>query len=626
MAKCVDLEEYVENNKILYIKAHGNTIFPDTIMEREKFLQQNKEMVVNLNDKSVLFPSRLAEPTYFGTIENYVKLNYQELEDIICLRDKKIAFQKEVEKIKEQLKKDDISLPMSIHSGSINNMELDFFFDTAGTNELPVFLYRSGINNYKGKDNFLMENYVSFTSEEWTEFKSEWVRTENQLKIVFDEIIWKYCFATELPMTQDQTDSDDEDPVLAVLKRNNKDSVLKKITEKFRQDDKDDLEYLWAERENDSKFPEGPPAPNRILGNWFYEQNLKKIRNNSDVQVSELLSTTFADILNIENLFPTETLIVLLACRTNYSENPFIKELQEQEHTRTDPKRILHSVLGDDLCNYQNCGPGPSDILPQVSCRQRGCYECNQEVGKCKSCRDYEVITIICSTSLSICLTLNEILSQLPSYFKHFNELSYIPTNIVNNCYIPKQTLTAILARPWENVIPPILPSTAQTLTITEFKNALEDSDSLVKLQRLKEKFIQYINNVVNAFKFMQQNDLLYCWDNTMKPVLEVYIREKIKSLDQEDTYHKESWRKRTRKDAELFEEDSYSDYLTRVCPSWRARDYCNFECEEHTIGYIVFCSKKLDDILNKFYNTTNDYLDELENFLGNVGDCFPPI
>ena len=127
MENCVDLKKYVENDRILYIKAHGNTIFPDTTIDRENFFQQNKEMIVNLDSKSVLFLSRLAEPTYFGTIENYVKLNYQELEDIICLRDKKIAFQKEVEKIKEQLKKDDISLPMSIHSGSMNNMELDFF-------------------------------------------------------------------------------------------------------------------------------------------------------------------------------------------------------------------------------------------------------------------------------------------------------------------------------------------------------------------------------------------------------------------------------------------------------------------------------------------------------------------
>ena len=68
-------------------------------------------------------------------------------------------------------------------------------------------------------------------------------------------------------------------------------------------------------------------------------------------------------------------------------------------------------------------------------------------------------------------------------------------------------------------------------------------------------------------------------------------------------------------KDAELFEEDSYSDYLTHVCPSWRLRDYCNFECEQNTIGYIVFCSKKLDGIFNKFYNTKNDYRDDLENF-----------
>lgn len=622
MAKCVDLEEYVTNNKILYIKAHGNTIFPDTIMEREKFLQQNKEMVVKLNDKSVLFPSRLAEPTYFGTIENYVKLNYQELEDIICLRDKKIAFQEEVEKIKAQLKKDDISLPLSIHSGSINNMELDFFFDTAGgsTGEMPVLLYRSGINNYQDKDNFLMENHVSFTPQQWTTFKNKWISTENELKTVFDEIIWKYCLATELPRTQEQTDSDDEDPVLAFLKRNNKDSVLDKIRQ-------DDHTALLAEPENGGKFPKGPPAPNRILGNWFYEQNLKKIRNNGKVQVSELLSTTFADILNIDKLFPPETLIVLLACRTNYSENPFIEELKDQEHARTDPKRILDSVLGEDLCNHQNCGPGPSDMLPQVSCRQRGCYECDQNVGKCKSCRDYDVITIICSTSLSICLTLNEILSQLPYYFNQFKGHLDIPTNIVNNCYIPNQTLMAIFSITWENIIPPILPSEAQTLTITEFKNALEAAESFVKLQSLKEKFIQYIYNVVNAFKFMQQKDLLYCWDNTMKPVLEVYIREKIKSVEQEDTYHKESLMKRTRKDAGLFEEDSYSDYLTRVCPSWRARDYCNFECEEHTIGYIVFCSKKLDDILNKFYNTTtNDYLDDLENFLGKVVYCFPPI
>lgn len=622
MENCVDLKKYVENDRILYLKAHGNTIFPDTIIDREEFFQQNKEMIVNLDSKSILFLSRLAEPTYFGTIENYVKLNYQDLEDIICLRDKKISFQKEVEKIK-----DDISLPMSIHSGSMNNMELDFFFDTAGgsNKELPVFLYRSGINNYKGKDNFLMENCVSFTYDKWTSFKNEWILTENQLKMVFDDIIWKYCFATELPMTQDQIDSDDEDPVLSFLNLNNKDSVLEEIREKFRQEDPDDLEALWEELENGSKFPEGPPDYNRILGDWFYKQNLEKIRNDGYVQVSKLLSTTFADILNIENLFHPETLIILLACRTNYSKNPVIKELQEQEHTRTDPKRILDSVLGEDLCNYQNCGPGPSDILPKVSCRQRGCYECNQEAGKCESCRDYEVITVICSTSLSICLTLDEILSQVPYYFKDFNEVPYIPTNVLNNCYIPKQTLTAILSIPWENVIPPILPSTAQTLTITAFKNALEDSDSLVKLQRLKEKFIQYINNVVNAFKFMQQNDLLYCWDNTMKPVLEVYIREKINSISQY-TYGKESWMKRTRKDAELFEEDSYSDYLTHVCPSWRLRDYCNFECEEHTIGYIVFCSKKLDDILNKFYNTKNDYRDDLENFLGNVVDYFPPI
>ena len=40
--------------------------------------------------------------------------------------------------------------------------------------------------------------------------------------MVFDDIIWKYCFATELPMTQDQIDSDDEDPVLAFLNLNNK--------------------------------------------------------------------------------------------------------------------------------------------------------------------------------------------------------------------------------------------------------------------------------------------------------------------------------------------------------------------------------------------------------------------
>jgi len=62
-------------------------------------------MIVNLDSKSILFLSRLVEPTYFGTIENYVKLNYQDLEDIICLRDKKISFQKEVEKNKRTIKK-----------------------------------------------------------------------------------------------------------------------------------------------------------------------------------------------------------------------------------------------------------------------------------------------------------------------------------------------------------------------------------------------------------------------------------------------------------------------------------------------------------------------------------------
>ena len=628
-------QKYIEE-KSVYIKAHGNTILPD-VTPVEEFYKKFDEQSIELGNRIVLLTSKLAEPTYFGTIEQYVKLNAEKLLTVSCSSRDNIQFTKDLE---EEMG-DPGTLQISFHTATMTDMTLNFFFDSVGDAESPTFLYQSGITTYAKKDSFLMDNFVSFTPSKWEAFKNSEVQSVAILKMVFDNIIWEYCLCDKHNPWKSGDEIEDHgrdevlDGIMAAMKIE-KDRMKRNEMNKV-EDPSDDIQSLnkddvpdYSEAEWQPELVEATgdvfsgvlrPSLNRQLGEWFYKYyEIILGRQTTEFgypKVADLLTTTLSEILKYANLVPADALIVLLACRTSYSTNPAIPKLRDLENAKVDPKRILDSALEDDRCPSKICGAGVSDELPR-SCRERGCYEC-AENDRCTSCRDNDVITIECP-NISICLSIPEVSDILN------NKSQNVP--FVSDCVIPQQTLAA--CKFWLDKDP-----SAQAATIGAFQDALyaqedpENNNPRETLAVLQREFFSYMTNVVNTFKYLPRAALLECWNGTMKPVLETYIQKKLSILlDNKVSSMKRprgSWGndedgggKRPKYETKHETKSYFLRYLDYLCPNWRyyLSEPEKFSCLENTVGYIIFSAKILDDILNSADKSRKEYITVLESFL----------
>jgi hypothetical protein len=105
---------------------------------RKNSTEKLNEQSIKLDNRIVLLISRLAELTYFGTIEKYVKFNAEDLLKVSCSCRDKIQVTKDLD---EEMGAPG-TLHISFHTANMSDMTLNLFFDSVGAAETPNFYIR----------------------------------------------------------------------------------------------------------------------------------------------------------------------------------------------------------------------------------------------------------------------------------------------------------------------------------------------------------------------------------------------------------------------------------------------------------------------------------------------------